>query len=129
MIQFNQQQQIVLILSFLKVPFTFECISFPMGERGSEVSGCILDLDEKLVINPAGLPLLPIETEAEWSIKVGELLTPDSDVSFSRVHVRPVPQEEGSETIRVRSAQVSHVEQLDLDAMRAKQSRLDRSTR
>ncbi len=123
LIEYRESQQVLLVLSYLKSPFTFECIGFPVRARGTEVQGEILSLRPQLSSN-SGLWSLPIKTEVEWAAKVVESMQGDyeaSNVKFTKLFVKCPAPEEGERCLHLGRVVVTGKELVDLEEVREQQ--------
>ena len=113
-------QEVVCIFSYLKLPFTFECLAFPREPRGSELIG-----KELIVSSLAVGGLLPLQTEEEWTSKVVASAGAADAVSWARLEVSPLKVSVGSSLLPVGDSVISAVEEVDLEEEKARQRRND----
>ncbi len=123
LVKFKDVQQITVVMSYLKAPFTCELLLFPQQPRDSDLLNTAVDLT-RLVEVKEGLHLLPVRTEVEWSTRLAQALD-GGDIEWSRLGVTcPAPEDEDS-TVALSKILITKIERVDLQAEKASQKQGD----
>ncbi len=123
-VQFNDMQQVLLILSYLKQPFSCELIPFRAHDRDRDLLNTVIDL-APLVYEKSGFKLLPVETEMQWSSRLAQQLNEGGALGWRRLIVDPVLPAVGDDAIHLSKVLVRRIENIDLEAERESQMQAD----
>jgi hypothetical protein len=123
-VQFNDMQQVLLILSYLKQPFSCELIPFRAHDRDRDLLNTVIDL-APLVYEKSGFKLLPVETEMQWSSRLAQQLNEGGALGWRRLIVDPVLPAVGDDAIHLSKVLVRRIENIDLEAERESQRQAD----
>ncbi len=125
LLKFNDRQQVLCILAYLKAPFTCEILAFPSQPRRDDILGSVLSFSSVVSEISPDLWTLKLETEVEWSYRIGESLEGDGALEWAGLDVKTPRPAAGQECVRLCDIQVAKMERVDVAAERLAQRKSD----